>query len=162
MEFYELPDELIEKTSFLCRAELSVPELKIFFCIQPTCSTKCSLFSLLHLHVCTPSNFFTTILIYNCWLFPPQIHWLRNRLHRLFRCALKKFSPNETVWRSENMIIIIILVIQDSSLFLAFFSRDFSYQLLCLGRVPIYIQRKSVKIRLNLRWSWLYGKHVRH
>ena len=96
--------------------------------IRPTCSTKCSLFSLLNLHVCTPSNFFTTILIYNCWLFPPQIHWLRNRLHRLFRCALKKFSPNETVWRSENMIIIIILVIQDSSLFLAFFSRDFSYQ----------------------------------
>ena len=84
--------------------------------------TKCSLFSLLHLRVCTASNFFTTILIYN-WLFPPIIHCLSNCLPRLFRCALKTSSSHETLRWSENKIIIIILDIQDSPYFLRIFKQ---------------------------------------
>ena len=139
----------------------SVPELKRQK-YPAALSTKCSLFSLLHLHVCTASNFFTTILIYN-WLFPPKIHCLCNHLPRLFRCALKKSFPHETLRWSENIIIIIILEIQHSPYFSPYFVRFFISVALA-WTCSIYIQRKRVwnKKGLNFRWSWLYGKHVRH
>ena len=110
--------------------------------IRPTCSTKCSLFSLLHLHVCTPSNFFTTVLIYN-WLFPPKIHCLGKCLPKLFRCALKKSFPHEILRWLENIIIIIILEIQDSPYFSLYFVRFFMSVALA-WTCSIYINGKRV------------------
>ena len=133
----------------------SVPELKRQK-YPAALSTKCSLFSLLHLHVCTASNFFTTILIYN-WLFPPKIHCLRNHLPRHFRCALKTSSPHETLRWSENIIFIIILFkIPHISRLNRFALPWTSSNLYSKKEV---LKRKQAEFALEVP---LYGKHVRH
>ena len=70
----------------------------------------------------------------------------------------------QTVEKYDNPAFF-ILVMAMFPIFLALIFREiFHIGLLWLGWEPIYIQRKKVwyKKVINLRWSWLYWKHVRH
>ena len=80
--------------------------------------------------------------------------------------ALKTSSPHETLRWSESKISLSFWKFTISH-FYRLISRDFSYQSALPWMSSIYIQRKRVgnnnkKRLIFLRWSWLYGKHVRH